>query len=49
MYNPVHHGIVPLSEEWKWSNYCEYYPLDVTDRPKIDPEKFKKDKQIYGE
>ncbi len=49
MYNPVHHGIVSLPEEWKWSNYGDCYPLDSAILPIIDPVKFKKNKKIFGE
>ena len=48
-YNPVHHQLVKLPEQWKWSSYCDYYQDMPEHRPIIDPRKFEKGKGIYGE
>ncbi len=48
-YNPVHHELVELPEQWKWSSYCDYYYDLPENIPVIDPKKFEKEKWIYGE
>ena len=47
-YNPVHHQLVDLPEQWKWSSYCDYYGLNEN-MPIIDPKNFEKENRIYGE
>ena len=47
-YNPVHHQLVDLPEQWKWSSYCDYYGLNEK-MPIIDPKNFEKENRIYGE
>ena len=48
-YNPVHHQLVELPEQWKWSSYCDYYRDLPENKLVIDPKQFEKEKWIYGE
>jgi putative transposase len=48
-YNPVHHQLVELPEQWKWSSYCDYYHYLPENKLVIDPKQFEKEKWVYGE
>lgn len=48
-YNPVHHELVELPEQWIWSSYHDYYDVQSENKPQIEPIKFDETKNIYGE
>ena len=41
-YNPVHHQLVELPEQWKWSSYYNCFTVLLENKRIIDPKNLKK-------
>lgn len=48
-YNPVKHGYMNSFDGWKWSSFRSYFDENKDDVEMIDPEKFKKQCDGFGE
>ena len=48
-YNPVKHGFMETFDGWKWSSFRDYFDVQDESFEMIDPERFKKHREGFGE
>lgn len=48
-YNPIKHGLMQTYDGWKWSSFREYFDGNAQDIKLIDPDRFDKLQDYFGE